>query len=110
MALTFTVGGARGTFEDRFADEVAEVLDHAFAHEGEWEGSPTLHYGELADTGWSDLQRRAIDELGADAIPNLTAAGRRRSRRLFAGATSSRLVSALRRRTAQVRQPPRPSQ
>ena len=65
MALTFTVGGARGTFEDRFADEVAEVLDHAFGAEGEWEGSPTLNYGELADTGWSELQRRAIDELGA---------------------------------------------
>ena len=42
MALTFTVGGARGTFEDRFADEVAEVLDHAFGAEGEWEGSPKI--------------------------------------------------------------------
>lgn len=75
MALTFTVGGARGTFEDSFADEVAEVLDHAFGAEGEWEESPTLHYGELADTGWSELQRRAIDELGADTIPNLNALG-----------------------------------
>ena len=75
MALSFTVGGARGTFEDRFADEVAEVLDHAFGAEGEWEGSPTLNYGELADTGWSELQRRAIDELGADTIPNLNALG-----------------------------------
>ena len=37
--------------------------------------SPPLHYGELADTGWSDLQRRAIDELGADTIPNLAALG-----------------------------------
>jgi hypothetical protein len=75
MALSFTVGGARGTFEDRFAAEVAEVLDHAFGGEGEWEGTPPLHYGELADTGWSDLQRRAIEELGTDAIPNLTALG-----------------------------------
>ncbi len=39
MALSFTVGGTRGTFEDRFAEEVAEVLDHAFGGEGEWEGS-----------------------------------------------------------------------
>jgi hypothetical protein len=75
MALTFTVGGARGTFEDRFADEVAEVLDHAFGAEGEWQGSPSLQYGELAETGWSDLQRRAVDELGADTIPNLSALG-----------------------------------
>ena len=75
MALSFTVGGARGTFEDQFAEEVAEVLDHAFGAEGEWEGTPPLHYGELADTGWSDLQRRAIDELGADTIPNLAALG-----------------------------------
>jgi hypothetical protein len=75
MALSFTVGGARGTFEDPFADEVAEVLDHAFGAEGEWEGSPPLRYGELADTGWSDLQRRAIDELGAETIPNLVALG-----------------------------------
>jgi hypothetical protein len=75
MALSFTVGGARGTFEDQFAEEVAGVLDHAFGAEGEWEGSPPLHYGELADTGWSELQRRAIEELGADTIPNLAALG-----------------------------------
>jgi hypothetical protein len=75
MALSFTVGGARGTFEEQFAEEVAGVLDHAFGAEGEWEGSPPLHYGELADTGWSELQRRAIDELGAETIPNLAALG-----------------------------------
>src|SRR5262249_18496601 len=75
MALSFTVGGARGTFEEPFAEEVAEVLDHAFGDEGEWEGSPALSYGELADTGWSELQGRAIEELGLDAIPNLAALG-----------------------------------
>ncbi len=36
---------------------------------------PPLHYGELADSGWSELQRRAIEELGKDTIPNLTALG-----------------------------------
>jgi hypothetical protein len=75
MALSFTVGGARGTFDGRFADEVAGVLDNAFGAEGEWEGSPALHYGELADAGWSLLQRRAGEELGIDAIPNLAALG-----------------------------------
>jgi hypothetical protein len=75
MALSFTVGGTRGTFEDRFAEEVAGVLDHAFGGEGEWEETPAIHYGELADTGWSDLQRRALAEMGADAIPNLVALG-----------------------------------
>jgi hypothetical protein len=75
MALSFTVGGARGTFDDPFAEEVAGVLDHAFGAEGDWEGSPPLRYGELEDTGWSELQRRAIEELGADAIPNLVSLG-----------------------------------
>ena len=73
MALSFTVGGARGTFDGRFADEVAGVLDNAFGAEGEWEGSPPLHYGELADAGWSELQRRAGESSGVEAIPNLTA-------------------------------------
>jgi hypothetical protein len=75
MALSFTVGGARGTFDDPFAEEVAEVLDHAFGAEGDWEGLPPLRFGELTDTGWSELQRRAIEALGADAIPNLAALG-----------------------------------
>ena len=75
MAVAFTVGGARGTFDATFAEEVAGVLDHAFGGEGEWEGTPPLHYGELADTGWSDLQRRAIAELGSETFPNLTALG-----------------------------------
>jgi hypothetical protein len=73
MALSFTVGGARGTFDDPFAEEVAGVLDHAFGAECEWEGSPPLNYGELADTGWSELQRLALEELGTDTIPNLAA-------------------------------------
>jgi hypothetical protein len=75
MAVSFTVGGAHGTFDEPFADEVACVLDHAFGAEGEWEGTPTRCYGELADTGWSDLQRRAINELGEETIPNLAALG-----------------------------------
>jgi hypothetical protein len=75
MALSFTVGGARGTFDEPFAEEVAGVLDHAFGDEGEWEGSPPLCYGELAGAGWSELQRRAIEALGAEAIPNLMALG-----------------------------------
>jgi hypothetical protein len=75
MALSFTVGGARGTFDERFANEVAAVLDQAFGAEGEWEGVPPLHFGELAGSGWSDLQRRIVDELGADAVPNLVALG-----------------------------------
>jgi hypothetical protein len=73
MSVSFTVGGARGAFEDQFAEEVAGVLDHAFGAEGEWEGTPPLHFGELADTGWAELQHRAVAELGPEMIPNLTA-------------------------------------
>jgi hypothetical protein len=73
MGLSFTVGGARGTFEEHFASEVAGVLDNAFGAEGDWEGVPPRHFGELAGSVWSDLQRRAVDELGAEAVPNLLA-------------------------------------
>jgi hypothetical protein len=73
MALTFTVGGAHGTFEQGFADEVAVVLDHAFGAEGDWEGVPPRSFGELEAPVWADLQRRAVGELGADAVPNLLA-------------------------------------
>ena len=75
MALSFTVGGARGTFDPKVADEVAGVLDHAFGAEGDWEGVPPRHFGELAESGWVDLRRRAVEELGADALPNLLAFG-----------------------------------
>ncbi len=75
MGLSFTVGGAKGTFEDRFAVEVAGVLDNAFGAEGDWEGVSPRHFGELVPSGWSELQGRASAELGADAVVNLTALG-----------------------------------
>jgi hypothetical protein len=75
MPVSFTVGGARGIFEDSFAEEVVGVLDNAFGAEGDWDDNTALHYGELADTGWSELQRRAVEELGKDWLPNLTALG-----------------------------------
>jgi hypothetical protein len=75
MGLSFTVGGARGTFEASFADEVAGVLDHAFGAEGDWEGVPPRHFGELDAPGWAELQREAVEELGPEALPNLLALG-----------------------------------
>lgn len=75
MGLSFTVGGARGTFASEFASEVAGVLDNTFGAEGDWEGVPPRHFGEVAGSGWSDLQRRAVEELGAEAVPNLLALG-----------------------------------
>jgi len=73
--LSFTVGGAKGTFEERFADEVAGVLDNAFGAEGDWEGVAPRHFGELVDAGWAELQERAALELGEDYVPNLLALG-----------------------------------
>jgi hypothetical protein len=73
MGLSFTVGGARGTFDEGFAAEVAGVLDHAFGAEGDWEGVPPRDFGELDGPNWADLQRRAVEELGADAVSNLLA-------------------------------------
>jgi len=75
MGLSFTVGGTRGTFDEGFASEVAGVLDHAFGAEGDWEGVPPRHFGELAGSGWADLQAKAADLLGPEAIPNLLALG-----------------------------------
>ena len=76
MSLSFTVGGARGTFDDRLADEVAGVLDHAFGAEGDWEGTPPRHFGAVdGRDGWLGLQTLASDELGPDALPNLLALG-----------------------------------
>jgi hypothetical protein len=73
MAVSLTVGGVRGTFQERDADEVAGVLDNAFGAEGEWDGSASLHCGELGDPGWSGLQQKASEELGREWIPNLLA-------------------------------------
>lgn len=73
MALSFAVGGARGAFEETFADEVAGVLDHAYGCEGDWERAPIDSLGELTTAGWSRLVGRAIHELGADLATNLTA-------------------------------------
>src|SRR3954471_12056232 len=75
MGLSFTVGGMRGTFDEPFANEVAGLLDHAFGAEGDWEGVPPLHFGELIGSGWTDLQRRAVDALGSVMVPNLLALG-----------------------------------
>ncbi len=75
MGLSFTVGGAKGTFEGGFAAEVAGVLDNAFGAEGDWEGVAPRHFGELVAAGWDELQLRAAEELGRDAVPNLLALG-----------------------------------
>jgi len=71
VGLSFTVGGARGTFEGRFAAEVAGVLDNAFGAEGDWEGAAPRHFGEPGESGWRRLQDRAAAELGDDAVANL---------------------------------------
>jgi len=75
VGLSFTVGGTKGTFDDRLATEVAGVLDNAFGAEGEWEGSPPRRFGDPGLEGWPGLQARAEAEFGRDAVPNLVALG-----------------------------------
>src|SRR4051812_4728831 len=75
MALTCTVGGARGTFEGGFAAEVADLLDQAFGAEGDWEGTTPRQFGEMAGASWAEFQDRAVAELGVDELPNLLALG-----------------------------------
>ncbi len=75
MGLNCKVGGAKSMFEGGFATEVASVLDQAFGAEGDWEGSDSRPFGEMAGTTWADFQQLAADELGAEEIPNLLALG-----------------------------------
>jgi len=75
MAVSLTVGGVRVAFDEQFANEVAGVLDHGFGATRGWEETPPIHYRELAETVWSELHRRAIEELGKERIQNLTALG-----------------------------------
>jgi hypothetical protein len=75
MGMSFTVGGTRGTFDEPIANELASLLDNAFGAEGDWEGVPPLHFGELPGSGWTGLQSRAIETLGDDMVPNLLALG-----------------------------------
>lgn len=74
MSLSVKVGGARATFADAFANEVAGVLDRAFGAEGEWEQESFRHFGELAGASpWDEFQARAVLELGEDEVPNILA-------------------------------------
>ncbi|MEW4569846.1 hypothetical protein AB1L88_18430 [Tautonia sp. JC769] len=72
MPLSVTVGGAKGTFSDQLGGEVARVLDRAFGAEGDWEGVPVRHFGELTVDLLAELHRRAVEQLGDDAVPNLS--------------------------------------
>lgn len=73
MALAFTVGGARGTFEAAMAEEVAGLIDQSFGMERGWDGTDHCAFGEVASDGWLDLQTRAVAVLGVESIPNLLA-------------------------------------
>ncbi len=75
MGLRCTVGGARGTFDGPFADEVAALLDQAFGSEQEWEGDDLFPFGELGETDWAQFQTEAVATLGADALGNVLAMG-----------------------------------
>ena len=76
MALSFTVGGARGMFERSIRRGSCRGSRQRLWRRGRMgRHRQPMHYGELADTGWTELQRRAIEELGHDTIPNLAALG-----------------------------------
>ncbi|WP_169974760.1 hypothetical protein [Tautonia rosea] len=72
MPLSVAIGGAKGTFADQVGSEVARVLDRAFGAEGEWEGVAVRHFGELTADLLAELRRRAAEELGEHAVPNLS--------------------------------------
>ncbi len=75
MSLSCKVGGARLTFDPAYGDEVAGAIDHAFGAESEWEGASPIGFGELTGPGWIVFRDKAVEELGADALPNLLAMG-----------------------------------
>lgn len=73
MGLRCTVGGARGTFDGPFAEEVAVLLDQAFGSEREWESDDRCPFGELGRTDWTEFQREAVATLGRENLANLLA-------------------------------------
>lgn len=75
MGLRCTVGGARGTFDGPFAEEVAVLLDQAFGAEEGWEGDDLSAFGELGETDWSEFRAAACDALGEENLANLLALG-----------------------------------
>jgi hypothetical protein len=75
MGLRCTVGGARGTFDGPFAEEVAILLDQAFGAEREWEDDHRSPFGELDRTDWAAFQAEAVSALGAENLGNLLALG-----------------------------------
>jgi hypothetical protein len=75
MNLSILVGGTQGTFTRAMAEEVADLLDHAFGAEIDWEGTPPQRYGETLSSGWADFQQRATETLGSSEIPNILAFG-----------------------------------
>jgi hypothetical protein len=72
MTLSVAIGGAKGNFEDRVGLEVASVIDRAFGAEGEWEGVAARRFGELPPDELAELCLRAAEELGAEAVSNLS--------------------------------------
>jgi hypothetical protein len=75
MNLACKVGGARGMFEARVAEEVSERIDQAFGAEVGWESEEQRGFGELEGTLWAEFQDRAVAELTAENLPNLLAMG-----------------------------------
>src|SRR5262249_47327492 len=75
MALSFTVGGARGKFEKPFAEKGAGASAKALGTGGEWGGSPPLPTASWAEAGCSRSRGGPTGDLGLDAIPNLAALG-----------------------------------
>ncbi len=73
MPLSFTVGGAHDTFEPGFAAEVAEVLDHAFGAEQEWEDRRRCTTENRPIGAGPSSSGVPADELGPAAVPNLLA-------------------------------------
>jgi len=75
MALSCTVGGARGIFEGGVATEVACTLDRTFGFEGGWELAESHPFGALAGDGWNVLRERGVAALSTEELPNLLALG-----------------------------------
>src|SRR5262249_55784964 len=69
MPMSFTVGGARGTFNDQFAEEVAGGLHPPFRAGGEREGGPPLPYRGPGATRRARPSPGAPPEAGAGTPP-----------------------------------------
>ncbi|WP_166826735.1 hypothetical protein [Thalassoroseus pseudoceratinae] len=70
MALVFSVAVPNTMFTEPFASQVADTLRGMFGDDIDFNSQTERHSDELGWSGWSELQERGVEALGADKLPH----------------------------------------